>query len=365
MAIPQTQTAVIQTNEKSTLPLTVSESVPTFQQPSDQYVLVRVLAVALNPTDFKMVQYFPIADNLAGCDFCGVVEACGNEETSQQFPPGTRVCGAVFPYNPQARQSGSFAQWVIADSGLLLKVPDGWNDLDAAAVGGVGWGTAVLAFYDPDALALTGRPTKKSDEKEPVLVYGAGTASGTMACQLLNLSGYAPIAIASSASADMAMKYGAIGTADYTSPSCADAIKKLAGGAPIRHVLDCIASAESAAMCFSLIARTGGRYACLEGLNPAWKTRRTVKVKEVMGFEGLGIKIDLGPTSYSRDANLALRKICCDTTKDIQIVMDAGLLKPHPVREVPGQWQGIIDGLAMLQRGEVRGQKLVVRVSST
>lgn len=128
--------------------------------------------------------------------------------------------------------------------------------------------------------------------------------------------------------------------------------------------MDCITSAESTAFCFSSIARTGGRYACLEGLNPAWNTRRSIRVKEVMGFEGLGIKIDLGPSSYSRNANPALHEICCTRAKDIQAVLDAGLIKPHPIREVPGQWQGIIDGLAMLQRGEVRGQKLVVRVSA-
>ncbi|KAE8548387.1 hypothetical protein EYB25_008765 [Talaromyces marneffei] len=364
MAISKTQTAVIQTNEKSSLPLIVSQSVPTFQLPSEQYVLVRVLAVALNPTDFKMVQHFPIGDNLAGCDFCGIIEACGSNDTANQFPIGTRVCGAVFPYNPSQRQSGAFAEWVIADSGLLLKVPEGWDDLDAAALGGVSWGTSVLAFYDPDALALIGRPTKPSEKREPVLVYGAGTGSGTMACQLLRLAGYAPIAVASSKSAAMAMEYGAIGVADYTSSTCAETIKQLAGGAPIQYVLDCITTAESAALCFSLIARTGGRYACLEELRPAWRTRRTVRVKEVMGFEGLGIKIDLGPTAYSRDVNLTLRKICCEATKEIQTVLDEGLLKPHPVREVTGQWQGIIDGLAMLQRGDVKGQKLVVRVST-
>ena len=61
------------------------------------------------------------------------------------------------------------------------------DDLRSAALGGVGWGTAGLAFYDPAALALSGRPSQPVDTKEPVLVYGGATASGTMACQLLKL----------------------------------------------------------------------------------------------------------------------------------------------------------------------------------
>lgn len=187
MLVPRTQTAIVQTNAKTSLPLAVSQSAPVPDLPFGRYVLVRVLAVALNPTDFKMVQHFPIPGHLAGCDFCGVVEKCGSEEIALAFPRGTRVCGAVFPYNPEQRQSGSFSQWVIADADLILKVPVHWNDLDAAALGGVGWGTAVLAFYDPEALALQGIPTKPAVKNEPVLVYGGRTASGTMACQLLRL----------------------------------------------------------------------------------------------------------------------------------------------------------------------------------
>lgn len=160
------------------------------------------------------------------------------------------------------------------------------------------------------------------------------------------------------------MEYGAVRTAAYTSPTCAETIRSLAGGAPIRHVLDCITNAESVAICFAAMARTGGRYACLEGLDESWRTRRAIHTKEVMGFEGLGIRIDLGPTSYSREANQELFEICARWTTEMQSILDAGLIRTHPIREVSGQWEGIIDGLAMLQRGEVRGQKLVVRVAT-
>ena len=112
------------------------------------------------------------------------------------------------------------------------------------------------------------------------------------------------------------------------------------------------------------MARTGGRYACLEGLEKSWKTRSIIRTKEVMGYEGLGIRIDLGPNTYSREANPALLDVTIRWAKDMQFVLDSKSLKTHPIKEVPEKWQGIINGVGMLQRGEVRGQKLVVRVAS-
>jgi NADPH:quinone reductase-like Zn-dependent oxidoreductase len=179
-------------------------------------------------------------------------------------------------------------------------------------------------------------------------------------------SGYTPIAVTSTSSAALTLSYGAVDTVPYTlpAPTCIERIKSVAGGQPIRHVLDCITSEESAAVCFSAIARTGGRYACLEGLPAAWRTRRAIQVKEVMGFEGLGARIDLGDTPYSRDANPRLAAICAAWTEEMQWALDAGQIRCHPIREVAGRWEGILEGLELLQKGEVRGQKLVVRITT-
>lgn len=161
------------------------------------------------------------------------------------------------------------------------------------------------------------------------------------------------------------MQYGAVGTAFYTSPTCAETIRNLAG-VPIRHVLDCITSPESVATCFAAMARTGGRYACLEAMNEAWRTRRLIRVKEVMGYEGMGINVRLGSASstYSRGANPTLFALSRCWKVEIQTQLDAGYLKHHPIQEIPGKWEGIIHGLAQLKRGEVRRQKLVVRLGS-
>jgi NADPH:quinone reductase-like Zn-dependent oxidoreductase len=192
MAKIQTQTAVIQAdhpNMTGTLPLLISHNVPIPPSLAPHYVLVRVLAVALNPTDYKMPLYLPMPGTTTGCDFCGIVVASSPEQEAA-FPVGTRVCGTTFAYNESRPLDGAFSQYTLGDARLMLKVPSTWTDLEAAALGGVGWRTVTLSMWDGEKLALQGRPSKPAlmtDGLKPVLVYGGATATGTMACQLLKL----------------------------------------------------------------------------------------------------------------------------------------------------------------------------------
>ena len=55
--------------------------------------------------------------------------------------------------------------------------------------------------------------------------------------------------------------------------------------------------------------------------------------------------------------------ICCRWAVEMQKWLDAGKLKRHPVRQLDGSWNAIIEGLDMLKRGEARGHKLVVRIA--
>ncbi|QKX63159.1 uncharacterized protein TRUGW13939_10328 [Talaromyces rugulosus] len=372
---PQMQTAMIQSQiaeYPGSLPLTASaaEQVPALASP--YHVLVRILSVALNPNDHKMVTNFPRPGYGAGCDFCGIVERLGNltgdskEDTDLDLVRqlGTRVCGTVFPYAPVdagintlAYRTGAFAEFVAVDALLLLRAPSSWTELQGAALGGVGWSTVALAMSARDALALPGLPSMPAEKKVPILVYGGGTATGTMAAQLLNL------------------QYGSLYTGTNLS-ECLDTIRALtADGPPLRHALDCITDADSASLCFGALARTGGRYACLEGFREAWRTRRVV-VKEVMGYEMLGRPVDLGglESTYTRGVIEAAIEIGRRWAGEMQRLLDGGLIQAHPIQEiVPEKGEGsqkeswvaaITSGLHMLMAGGIKGRKLVVRVSS-
>lgn len=176
--LPPTQTAILQS---STGALTIaSTSTP---KPSSTQLLVRTHAVALNPTDYKMPLLQPSPGALAGCDFAGTIISLGSSVSAVRpdLQIGDRVCGAVHGSNPIDHGSGAFADFVVAEVGLVLKVPAAWQWEEAAAVGGIGWGTLGLALWE--ALGLEWRGGKGA----AVLVYGGATATGTMACQVLKL----------------------------------------------------------------------------------------------------------------------------------------------------------------------------------
>lgn len=74
-------------------------------------------------------------------------------------------------------------------------------------------------------------------------------------------------------------------------------------------------------------------------------------------------KTNSGGAAYSRAASPEKLQATIAWADEIQDLLDKGLIDNHPVREVEGKWDGIMNGLGMLQRGEVRGCKLVIRVS--
>ncbi|KAL9033164.1 MAG: hypothetical protein Q9214_007640 [Letrouitia sp. 1 TL-2023] len=311
-----------------------------------------------------MPQFHPVPGAIMGCDFMGKVVSSGSKVDNA--PPGTRLCGPIYGSNPGNPNSGAFAEYLVQDVRLCLRVPDVWSDIEGAALGGIGWATVGLAMED--SLQLTGMPSKPAPlradgNRIPVLVYGGATATGTMACQILKSSGYDPVVTASPASSALAKKFGAVTTVPYSSPDCADKISKSTKG-PLRHAIDCITSPESLRCCFSALGRAGARYASLDYPDEEWRTRKAVKVAFPLTYVVMGQEVKLeGP--FHRDADPAMFELGTRWCQEVQGLLNQGRLRCHPPREVPGKWQGIIQGLDMLKAGQIRGQKLVVRVANT
>ncbi len=90
--VPHTQTAVIAT-APGTLIVSHDVAVPEI---GEHMILVRVQAVAINPSDAKMVDYSCTVGAISGYDFAGTVAAIGSKVT-KEFTIGDRVCGYVPP----------------------------------------------------------------------------------------------------------------------------------------------------------------------------------------------------------------------------------------------------------------------------
>jgi NADPH:quinone reductase-like Zn-dependent oxidoreductase len=141
------------------------------------YLLVKTHAVALNPTDWKHVGFVndPV---VVGCDWAGVVEEVGSQVT-KSFKKGDRVYGVNHGSNQSAPEGGSFGDYLVSKGDLTLKIPDGMDFTDAAALG-MGISTVGQGLYQALGLPLPDQPAK---EKFSVLIYGGGSAMGAYAIQ--------------------------------------------------------------------------------------------------------------------------------------------------------------------------------------
>lgn len=109
--IPSTQTAIVG------LPggeLGISQDV-RLPELEDDMVIVKNVAVALNPVDTKMTGHLASQGAISGTDFAGTVVAIGsNVQTPKPVAIGDRICGAVQWMHSLTPGVGAFAQYVGA-----------------------------------------------------------------------------------------------------------------------------------------------------------------------------------------------------------------------------------------------------------
>jgi NADPH:quinone reductase-like Zn-dependent oxidoreductase len=181
------QTAIIQSEPDGKPSINHNVALPS---PEPHQFLVKNIAVAINQCDWKMPLRFPSPGATIGCDLYGTVIAIGPKAAAirPDINLGDRVCGAIHGSNPIDHPSGSFAEYVAAHADIVIKVPDSFSHVEAAAIGGTSLSTLRLALWD--SLKLVGTPDVPLDPSLPiphVLVYGGSTSTGTMTLQLLRL----------------------------------------------------------------------------------------------------------------------------------------------------------------------------------
>ncbi|KDN59980.1 putative conserved hypothetical protein [Colletotrichum sublineola] len=338
MHIPATRTAVVQGSDKC---LMIDHNV-AMPHPRPNELLVQVKAVAINPCDHKMYERFPCPGAVDGCDFAGVVVGLGSDVTD--FKVGDKVCGAVHGSNPSRPESGSFAEYTISESEFTLKLPPNMSFREAMGLGTTGLSTVGMAIYK--GLMLPGSLMEPAEKPRTVLVHGASSSVGTMSLQLLRLN------------FNLVKKYGAEEVFDYNDPDCGKKIKLYTLNT-LSYIIDPFTDLKSVALCYEAMGRAGGHYACLEMYPDYALERRSIKVFFVMGMALLGHRLELD-YGYQRDEDPELRAFGISLYKDLQKLLDRGRLRPHPIRELEGGFEGILKGVDMLKNKEVSGQKLVI-----
>jgi aspyridone synthetase trans-acting enoyl reductase len=161
----------------------LDESCPVPAPQADE-VLVRVVCVGLNPFDWKALDMSPAPGATWGCDMAGEVLVVGSGVND--FAVGDRVAGAVPGNNPDEPTSGAFAQYVSAPASMLFRIPSKMSFEEAATLG-CGMLTVGLSLHHVLQLPLPYSEPSRSGSKPYVLVYGGGTATGTLAIQVARL----------------------------------------------------------------------------------------------------------------------------------------------------------------------------------
>lgn len=178
IAQPTSQTA-LKLQGPGDIQITHGNPIPV---PREDELLVKVVYVALNPVDAKSMDYSPVPGATMGCDFSGDVVTVGSA-VKKALVPGDRVCSSTFGNNPDEPNNGAFSEYVTVPGDLVLKIPPDMS-YQLAATLGLGLATVGLALFHTMNLPAPGAP---SPQPHYVLIYGGGTATGTLAIQMVRL----------------------------------------------------------------------------------------------------------------------------------------------------------------------------------
>ncbi|KAF2152779.1 putative zinc-binding oxidoreductase ToxD [Myriangium duriaei CBS 260.36] len=332
----------------------VLETIPIPRVPQD-YILVKTVAVALNPTDWTTLDAPGENGTLVGCDFAGVVEDVGGA-VERPWKKGDRIAGLGHGGNDSNPENGAFARYIAVKGDIQLRIPD-HTPFEAAAAMGVCTLSAGYGLYK--ILGLPYPESNPADLGRTILIYGGSTAAGSSAIQLAKLSGLKVITTCSPKNFGLVKSFGADSAYDYHIQGVGGLIHEETSD-NLQLVFDTVNTAETAAICADAISTRGGQYVNLLGTDCP---RSDVESSFFLGYDVSGEDFIFEAETYSANPEAAAY-----ATKFMPIaekLWNEGKLKPLPQRIGPGGFQGVLDGLQVLREGKYSGEKLVYRTEET
>jgi len=321
----------------------------------DDYILVKNHSVALNPTDWKHIDFLATEGALVGCDFAGTVEEVGKDVT-KSVKKGDRIAGFTHGVNKVEKEDGSFAEYIVAKGDVTYKIPDKMS-FDEAATLGVGTITVGQGMFQSMGLPWPSKPSKNG---EPILIYGGSSATGTLAVQFAKLAGLSPIATCSPRNFDLVKRLGAVAAFDYNDKDAPSKIREYTKD-KLEYAFDTIALPEAAQFCCdSLTSGPGAKYGNILGQKPP---RDDVKWTTTLAYTSLGEYTEIrGKEMPASAEDFDFAKKWADLIEEF---LAAGKFEVHPPKVGPDGLKGVMQGLQDMRDGKVSGNKLVYRVSET
>jgi len=289
--------------------------------PAADEVLVKVLAVSVNPADWRSMRAKPVFSRatlgllrpkhrILGVDIAGRVETVGSDVT--QFTPGDEVYANLLDHG-----SGGFAEYVSVPVEVMSFKPANLSFEEAAAVPMAG------------VTALQGlRHHGEVRAGQRVLINGASGGIGTFAVQIAKSYGSEVTGVTSTRNIDLVGSLGAAHVVDYTTT-------EFGSGRRYDLILDTIGNLSVRDL----------RRALAEGGKAA-----------VVGFTSVAKLIGVSLRG-GRDVAMVSAHVA---TKDLEFLSDlieAGKVRPQIDRRYP--FAEIPAAITYLEQGHARGKVVV------
>ncbi|GAW22507.1 hypothetical protein ANO14919_120440 [Xylariales sp. No.14919] len=250
-SLPINQSAII-AGDAGVLVLTHDAPLPSLRS---GMILVKTVAVGINPVDVKLSGQMASIGAVSGCDFSGIIVAISLDVPEKKFSLGDRVAGVVPGMDSLFPENGAFAEYVCAYADFAWRLP---SEVSFELGATIGVRSLIAGYALFCSLGLPGHPEAPTIKPEYVLVYGGSTSSGTMMIQLLRKSGFIPITTCSPRNFQLVEEYGAEKAFDYHNPDNAEVIRSYTKSA-LWYAVDCYCEESSMEFCYRAIGRAGGK----------------------------------------------------------------------------------------------------------
>ncbi|KAG8716361.1 hypothetical protein FRC11_001603 [Ceratobasidium sp. 423] len=310
--------------------------------PQGKQALVKVTAAAINPLDWKVIDYGIFVDKfpaVLGLDGAGVIHAVGPEVTN--FNVGDRV---LFQSTYDPVNQAAYQEYAIVDTDIIAKTPKNVDDDQASTIPTCAI-TAYHGLFQNTGISppLSG-PTASG---KPVLILGGSSSVGQFAIQFARIAGFSPIVTtASSQHADFLKSLGAshVFNRDVDVKTIQSTF-----ATPASFVLDTISVESTQLLAFDVLTTPspvpGARLSLL--LPPV------DSLKEKNSGDKIAVDQVFGSSYMFRDLSVPFWQKVGDWIKD-------GKLVPNHVQLVKGGLAAVPEALDLSRKG-VSGVKIVVR----
>ena len=217
--------------------------------PAPHEVRVKVMAVGLNPVDYKTAEWgWPTWKwpHILGLDVAGTIDAIGSDISA--LKTGDRVF-----YHGDLSKPGGYAEFALTPAHILAAIPEDVTFEKAAAIPCAGF----------TAWQILSRkiPVKRN---QTLLVHGGAGGVGGFAIQLGNQLGLKVLTTCSTGNFPVVKKLGADEPIDYRNEDVTVRVREITEGRGVDIVINTIDS-DSATQDLQLLA-FGGHLSCVAGL---------------------------------------------------------------------------------------------------